>query len=265
MSIEFKPLASQDLLEAYYANVQRSETIHMVMLDTDGRVVAANRATARLFGTTPDDLTGKDWFLMATVPTEQEAMKSQFRRFLATGLPDVSQYSLRLPNGTQRIMLWSNSLTRDVDILTGTLSFGIDVTEHELDHEQLRRQNLLLQRAEEVAGLGTYILDVTAGKWTSSALLDQIFGIDAMYPRTVEGWLDIVHPDDRAMMATYFSEHVLGQKNTFDKRYRIVRKSDGAVRILQGFGQLEMAGDGSVVRMMGTIQDITNREHQPKP
>jgi PAS domain S-box-containing protein len=252
MALPFKQLAPQDVLEAYYANVQRSETIHMVMLNTSGVVTAANRATARLFGKTPDDLVGTDWIATTASKELRDEMHRTFDRLLATGLPDVSRDNLLLPDGKHRTMLWSHSLTHTDATLTGVLSFGIDITEYAHEHE-------LLAKAEEVAGLGTYVLDITTGVWSSSAILDGIFGIDAAYPHTVSGWLALVHPDEKAALSDYFNSHVLIQHKQFDRSYRIIRQSDGAVRRVLGFGKLEFSADGSVSHMLGTIQDITQR------
>jgi len=62
-----------------------------------------------------------------------------------------------------------------------------------------------LRESQLIAGLGTYVLDIRTGIWTSSSVLDQIFGIDQSYQRTVEGWEAIIFLDDRAMMRNYFN------------------------------------------------------------
>ncbi|HET6557195.1 MAG TPA: ATP-binding protein, partial [Prolixibacteraceae bacterium] len=62
-------------------------------------------------------------------------------------------------------------------------------------------------------------------------------------------------------MKNYFCEHVVNQRNPFNKDYRIVRKSDGAVRWVYGLGELETDDNGNVISMIGTIQDITERKH----
>ena len=62
-----------------------------------------------------------------------------------------------------------------------------------------------------MAGLGSYVLDVTAGRWSSSEVFDRLFGINNTYERNVEGWVALVHPDDREMMVGYFIDEVLGK------------------------------------------------------
>ncbi|HBE91195.1 MAG TPA: diguanylate cyclase, partial [Gammaproteobacteria bacterium] len=78
--------------------------------------------------------------------------------------------------------------------------------------------------------LGHYVLDIRSNHWTSSDVLNEILGMDESYPRTAEGWLEIVHPDSREEMAAYFQDYVLGKFNDFDKTYRIVNLSTREVR-----------------------------------
>ena len=52
---------------------------------------------------------------------------------------------------------------------------------------------------------------------------------------------------------------MLGQNQSFNKQYRIIRKSDHAERWVHGLGRLEFDGQGRVLKMRGTIQDITER------
>jgi hypothetical protein len=62
-------------------------------------------------------------------------------------------------------------------------------------------------------------------------------------------------------MADYFVQDVLGKKGNFNKDYKIVRINDGAERWVHGNGELTFDDDGNPIRMLGTIQDITERRH----
>ena len=124
----------------------------------------------------------------------------------------------------------------------------------------MRESEEMLRDAQTIAGIGTYRLDIKSGRWTSSEVLDQIFGIGSDYEHNLESWAAIVHPDDREMMVDYFKNEVIGQAKPFDKEYRIVRLSDGEMRWVHGLGRLEFDAEGRPVRMLGTIRDITARK-----
>jgi diguanylate cyclase (GGDEF)-like protein/PAS domain S-box-containing protein len=140
--------------------------------------------------------------------------------------------------------------------------FGIctDITEGVLVEKARTESEKSLREAQRIAGLGSYVLDIPTGLWTSSNVLDEIFGIDQAFGRTVEGWIALIHPDDRGEMRAHLENEVLGRGKPFSKEYRILRKTDGAVRWVLGIGQLEIDSHGKPQLMRGTIQEITERK-----
>jgi PAS domain S-box-containing protein len=99
-----------------------------------------------------------------------------------------------------------------------------------------------------------------ADKWTSSPILDKIFGIDESFTRDVVGWEGIIHPEYHLEMHNYFKTKVLGAGHNFDKEYTIVRQNDGEKRWVHGLGTLDFDDEGRPIRMTGTIQDVTDRK-----
>ena len=107
--------------------------------------------------------------------------------------------------------------------------------------------------------IGSYSIDLLGGEWIGSEGLDALFGIDGDFPKTVEGWLTLVHPDDREVMAAYFADEVIRGAHPFDRRYRIVRPSTGEECWVHGRGALDLDESGRPVRMFGTISDISEQ------
>ncbi len=137
------------------------------------------------------------------------------------------------------------------------LEVFIDITAQKKAEATLRANEALLEESQQIASLGSYTLEVAKGVWSSSAGLSKVFGIDADYDCSVAGWSALVHPADRALMADYFRDEVLGRKQPFDREYRIIRQNDQAERWVRGLGRLELDAGGNVLKMIGTIQDIT--------
>lgn len=112
---------------------------------------------------------------------------------------------------------------------------------------------------ESVARIGSYSLDIPTGRWVSSKGLDVIFRIDAAFDRSVEGWVSLVHPADREAMLAYYADEVVGRGRPFDRQYRIVRADTGEERWVHGRGVLELDRSGRLLRLLGTIADITDQ------
>ena len=121
--------------------------------------------------------------------------------------------------------------------------------------------DVTLDEIESVAQIGSYAYDLIAGRWVSSKGLDAIFGIDAGFERTVEGWTSLVHPADSEAMIAYVADEVVGRAQPFDREYRIIRADTGEARWVHGRGTLRLDGAGRPVRLIGTIADITEQHH----
>jgi PAS domain S-box-containing protein len=113
------------------------------------------------------------------------------------------------------------------------------------------------RESQRASRTGSYKLDFATGHWSGSEVLGQIFGIDESYPTTIQGWMDMLHPEDRAASESYFLERVVGQHEQFDREYRIVRVCDGQTRWMHGLGELSFDAQGNLLSMIGTIRDIT--------
>lgn len=121
----------------------------------------------------------------------------------------------------------------------------------------LKESEALIREAQVLAGLGSYVFLGAEDCWISSPVLDTLLGIDGAYKRDLQGWLNLIHVDERQALADYFSELVNQEDQRFDKTYRIVRHSDGAIRWVHGLGHLEYDPSGHFLKMNGTIQDVT--------
>lgn len=117
-----------------------------------------------------------------------------------------------------------------------------------------------LRESQLIAGLGSFVLDITTGLWKSSEVLDQLFGIDRADEHSVGQWMNLVHPDDRAMMSDYLENEIIGKGCAFDKQFRIIRHNDQAERWMYGLGKLKYDALGHPCKLHGTLQDITERK-----
>jgi PAS domain S-box-containing protein len=133
-----------------------------------------------------------------------------------------------------------------------------------LAYRDLRESEEMLRESQRIAGLGSYVIDFASGMWTSSNILDEIVGIDETYKRSIESLAALVHPDDRDQIPNYFSNELAGKLAAFDKVVRIIRDNDKAERWVHGLGKLELDERGQIIRMHGTILDVTERKQAEK-
>lgn len=137
---------------------------------------------------------------------------------------------------------------------------ALDITDRKRAEKALRDSEYWLRESQRISHVGSYVLDLKQGVWTTSETLDVIFGIGPAYPKSAEGWGDLIHPEERQAMVDYFENEVLRQRKPFDREYRIVRPCDKQVRWVHGRGAFVQDSNGEAVALTGTIQDITDRK-----
>ena len=133
---------------------------------------------------------------------------------------------------------------------------------------ELTAANERLAEAQQLAHLGSWEWDVATGAVTWSDEMYRIHGMDADgEPMTFERAIDFARTEERERIRANVQRAIAAGTETIpDIEYRIVRP-DGDERTLYGKARLVCAEDGSVRRMLGTVEDVTvrrglEREHR---
>ena len=225
-----------------------------------GLLLEANLRGADLLGVGRNRLV-KQPLTRYIVPEDQDVYYLHRKRALETGVRQACELRMFRRDGSPFWARMEMGAARGGEdgppVCRTTVS---DITEQKRAEEELKASRERLVESQKVARLGYYDFDVAAGTWTSSRILDEVFGIGAEYRRDVEGWSLLIHPEDRQSMLDYFHDEVLGKTKPFDREYRIVRPSDQCVGWVHELGKVESDSRGKPVKMIGTIQDITERK-----
>jgi two-component system, cell cycle sensor histidine kinase and response regulator CckA len=231
----------------------------IVVLDQNGRVYEANKQFAHMLGYSPEEVSRLhvwDWDtqwsrdqlldMIRSVDESGAHLETRHRR-KDGGLIDVEISSNGAVYGGQKLVF---CVCRDI-------------SQRKRIEEKLREDQFFLKRSQEIGRIGSYILQIPRDEpesqtWTSSEIMDDIFGIDKNYPRTGENWLKLIVQRDK--VSKYFSDMVFTECRRFEMEYQIKRPRDGKMRWIYGVGDLEFDATGKPLRMIGAVQDITERK-----
>lgn len=210
----------------------------------------------RLFDVTPGTQASCELLRSKVNPEDRNLVAARWQE-ARVGAPSDLKHRIARNGG----MAWVRERSEQVFDDGGRVVYAYgtvqDITERTLAELALQESESWLRRTQQAAHIGVYTHDFANDRWIGSDELHGIFGIGTDFPRTAEGWLALVHPDDRAMMAEHLHEVAGGRRRRFDREYRMRRADNGEERWLHGLGLVECDPTGKPLRMVGAIRDIT--------
>jgi PAS domain S-box-containing protein len=224
----------------------------VLVLSADGTVLRLNQQAAHWWGLPPQTVQGKQLgpAIAGLLPADLQHALQQVGNNPAPG-------AFFLPHHQQWIAMAS---AREAD---NWLVYWQDVTvQKQQEFQSQARQaasDTLLRRTEAIARTGSYELEVATGHLQFSDGLFRLFGeeLGAFVP-TVSFINARSHPDDVACVQQVLVQ-AIAEKQPYHYQRRVYR-ADGQVRILEAHGRVECDTQGQPVKLLGLVQDVTERE-----
>ncbi len=157
-------------------------------------------------------------------------------------------------------VVWMNAKSRVIKDATGRVvrvrGILLDVSESMRTAQALRDSQAILDRAQEIAQLGSWTWEQARGRVIWSPQMYRIHGIT---PEQFDGtWMkayEMIHPDDQSRIWR-LCEQAIDQGEVESFEYRLIR-GDGSVAIVRADGELQLDEQGRLERIIGTVQDVT--------
>tara|TARA_R110002073_G_scaffold72537_1_gene177266 strand:- start:250670 stop:254377 length:3708 start_codon:yes stop_codon:yes gene_type:complete len=228
-------------------------TIEGILIHKKGVAIDCNRSFQNLFGYTRDELIGISLEEKLVHKDSQKLLKEK----ITTGDTTLYEINAVRKDGTvfPAEVEARNIEDEDGDIRVSSIR---DITDRKLLEKAIEEGEFDLKRAEKIAQLGTFSLDLLTMDFRSSKIFDDMTGIGPNQHKTFELWKSIRHPDD-AWVNKKMMEDALLYHQKFDREYRIINLKTKEERWIHGLGEFSYE-DGHAIKFAGTIQDITLRK-----
>jgi PAS domain S-box-containing protein len=192
-------------------------------------------------------------------PEDRERVLEAWRSGQENGSPWRCECRLQDRDGRYFGVLASAVAFRDAaGKIAGWVGINLDITERLRTEAHLRRKERQLEEAQRVAGVGSWEWDIIANHtiWT-----DEFYRIYGLRPQELDpraAFEKYCHPQDRELLRATVLQAVRDRGGCVFE-HRLVRP-DGTVRFVHLRGEVVLDSSGTPVRMIGTLQDITERK-----
>lgn len=242
--------------EAQLSAVVNQATAGIAQTDLDGRFVLVNRRYCDLVGRSWVELSGLS--LADVVHPEDRARATAALRGLTGEEPELAaEIRYRRPDGSVRWVDASLSLVRDAGEPRSVAIVALDATGRHVAEDAARASDARFRSMANAAPVLVWMAGPDTGRtWFNSQWL--AFVGRRLEQETGTGWLESVHPDDRAGC-------VAGYRREFAARGRLaleyrLRRHDGLYRWIRDDGVPLYAADGDLTGYVGACVDVTSQK-----
>jgi len=197
-------------------------------------------------------------YLDSTHPEDRESMADLIDGILAKVSPFDATKRIVRPDGEVRYVRCVGVPFVDGQSLKKYVGSAIDVTEHELLTQDLRRREAYLAEAQRLSHTGSWAWNTRTGTLFWSEEIYRIYGYnhEEVSP-TWEQLLKRVHPEDRPQIELRAKMEATGREwiNSHGD-FRIVLP-DGTMKYLHSVAHPVRDGSGEIAEIIGTVVDVT--------
>jgi PAS domain S-box-containing protein len=244
--------------EARFRNVFEYAPIGIGITDADGQFIQCNPEYCRILGLTEEELMSAD-LAMLVHPDDRAENMTLLRRLSAGQIP---RYEL-----SNRFLHKSGSPVWVHKVVTyfgdggeqerRLMALVTDLTEQRRVELQLRQQELMIREAGELAHLGGWGFDPATGVGDWTAETARIHGVEPAQSTTVADGLSFYDDPDRGRIAAAVAA-AAAEGTPYDLELHLTA-ADGRRKWVRTICR-PIIENGRVVRVRGSIQDITDRK-----
>ncbi len=233
----------------------------IITIDSRGRITFANAAAAEMLRVPVETMIGTSFFDFIE-DKERAAVSANVdrQRDGAVGMQRFAQ-KFRCSDGAD---LWaftsSVALRDDKGRYAGILAMITNISALKTAEQATREGEMRWNLALEASSQGVFDVDCKTNVIYSSPRLKEILEYSEQdNPSDNSAWERRIHPADRGWVAAALGDYLGGHRNNFSIEYRL-KFDDDREKWVSARGKAAFDDDGRPIRMVGAVQEITDRK-----
>jgi len=238
----------------------------IIVWDNDFRITYFNHAFEHLTGRVEQEVIGQPLDILFPKESRDNSL-TLINKTLKGERWETVEIPILTKEGSVRTVLWNSANVLDPDgRIISTIAQGVDITDRKAAEHALKKSQIQLAEAMDLANLVNWEFDVPSGIFTFNDRFYSLYGTTAEheggYQMPAEVYArEFVHPDEVGVVSDEVQKAITATDPNYTTQieHRIIRR-DGEIRhIIVRFGITKDA-EGRTVKTHGANEDITDRK-----
>jgi diguanylate cyclase (GGDEF)-like protein/PAS domain S-box-containing protein len=225
----------------------------VIILDLPGQVLAVNDQACRSYGY------AREAFMtlhITDIDRSEDAIRVPGRFALLNQQGEATFEAVHRDADGRLIPVEVRATRIMLDGQAAILGLCHDITARKEAELAIKRSRADLERAQAIAHLGSWSMDLATHTLQWSKETYRLFGIEIGAAISYESFLGCIHPEDRARIKANWQRVAVGERS-FEDTFRIIVNDE--VKWLRTIYEYECDENGTLRSLFGTTQDITEQ------
>ncbi|MDA3823757.1 MAG: PAS domain S-box protein, partial [Bacteroidales bacterium] len=266
--IQEQKLMEESLSEAkdHFQNLAENSPDVIMRFDRKYRHLYVNQAIIKQIGILPEQFLNKTHGEMGVFPEDLVIFwEGVMNKVFEEGRPHTVEFELPSKSGNLSIEWRIFPESDENGNIPTILAIARDITEANYAKLALSKSEERLTLAVDATSLGLWDWDLQSNQVYYSPIYFSMLGYENdEFAHEWETWHKLMHEDDREFILETVEKCITNKDEDFEVEFRLLCK-DGSYKWIQGKGRVtEVGEDGTIWRVIGTHEDISERKRNEK-
>jgi len=248
-------LRKSDLNHQLLESMVSQTTDAIFVKDLQGRYVLANQRAAAFVGKSIKDMIGQNDEALFE-PASAALIRTKDQTALNDKAVTTHKEHLQLSTGSAVFQVTKGPVMDSKGLVRGLFGIARDITLQEQSAERLRQSEASLKQAQQLSGIGSWEWDTVKNTHTWSEQVFAIYGLPPKEALDLEKVQSLFTPESWQKLNQAVT-HCLATGVPYECEAELFEAETLAKKWIMARGQATLDEQGKVIKLHGTVQDIT--------